>query len=483
MKLARSIFVAMVLFAVAAPLASAGEGNPTGTAPDAASITSKTLSIGTVMMDFEFVPKGTFDMGSPMTEKDRNPDETQHTVTISHDLWVARTPVTFAQYQAFVSATGHQTEAEKGTSGGFGVENGTLIQNKKYTWKTPGYATDSDLPVTLVTYDDATFFADWASNQAHVQLRLPTEAEYERAERGDSTSAFYSKDGDPLTTGWFGTNSNNHSHAVATRAANKFGLYDMSGNVWEWCGDVYGPYAVGGVTDPLGTTPPSGEPMRRVLRGGSFLKDPKNGRSAARYRNTPGSRNADNGFRLVFDPAVTLATPSGTGPAPSVSVQIQHDADPPGVRTRTGGSGALLGIPLGLGCFGGFMALLVWLLTRAASGGRGIAPNVTTRVAQDGFFIVAPGVAPGARVRYECVVRGVPITDVVPISGPETFVYTGGLPEVIRILDVVSLAGSSYRGVAAPYEMFGNQRRSGGGGVPMPHAQRPRPVAGPPRAY
>lgn len=475
MRLAAGLLAATVLFAVparAAPVDASSRGGD-------ASIAPKTLTLGAVTMDFVFVPRGTFVMGSPPSEKDRNADEQEHDVTLSHDLAFARTPVTFAQFDAFVRATGYATEAEKGTSGGFGVEGGTLIQNKKYTWRTPGYATAPELPVTLVTYDDANAFARWATDEAHVTLRLPTEAEYEHAARAGSTSAFASKENDPFALGWFGTNADGHPHAVSTREANAYGLYDTSGNVWEWCADVYGPYSPLAVTDPIGTTPPSGEPLRRVLRGGSFLKDPKNGRSAARYRNTPGSRNADNGFRLVFDPdAPAPAVASKPDVRPPDPVRASGPQSSPAPPRSSGGGGALLAVPLGLGCFGGFLALLVWLLTRVGSAARGASnPNVTTRVVSDGFFVVCDGLPIGSRVRYECMVRGVPVTDVVPTSGRETFVYTGGAPEAIRILEVVAFRGSSYRGAPAPVTTFGGGRRG-----PAPRHE-PRPFSGTPRAY
>lgn len=461
---------AAALFAATLLLARVARAEPT----DASGPATKTLTVGPITMSFALVPKGTFTMGSPTTEKDRNADESQHEVTITRDSWVETTPVTFAQFEAYVTATGYKTEAEKGTSGGFGIEGGALVQDKKYSWRSPGYATSADLPVTLVTFDDASSFARWASGLAGVTLRLPTEAEYERAARGGSTTAFASKEGDPLALGWFGPNADGHPHAVGTRAANAYGLFDMTGNVWEWCADVYGPYASAATTDPIGATPPSGEPLRRVLRGGSFLKDPKNGRSAARYRNTPGSRNADNGFRLVFDPSAPAPTPSLV-PAPAQPpVDQGHVSPPTPPRDR---SSALLAIPLGLGCFGGFLALLVWLTTRYSSGARAMnTPNVTTRTTSDGFFLVT-NLPYGSRIRYECVVRGVSVTDVVPVSGRETFVYTGGEPSVIRILEVVAMAGSSYRGTPAPLRSFGGPRRR------SPAAHEPRPFAGNPRAY
>src|SRR5262249_26041586 len=153
------------------------------------------------------------------------------------------------------------------------------------------------------TFGDANAFVAWASRKTGRRVRLPTEAEWEYAARGGTATPWFgaSKEEDALALGWFKANAGSSTHPVALKKPNAFGLFDMAGNVYEWCRDVYAPYPAGDAVDPENATNTGTEPERRVLRGGSWLKDPRRARSAARNRNTPGSRNADNGFRVAVD--------------------------------------------------------------------------------------------------------------------------------------------------------------------------------------
>jgi formylglycine-generating enzyme required for sulfatase activity len=424
-----------------------------------------TLDLGGIALELRPVPKGKFTEGSPPTEAGREFDETPRTVTITRPFWLGKVPVTRAQFARFVSETRHVTDAEKGQSGGFGwdAKTGVLAQRKDFTWRNPGFVQKDDEPVVMVTFGDASAFVAWASRKTGRRVRLPTEAEWEYAARAGTTTPWYAatKEEDAANLGWFKANASSSTHSVGLKRANAFGLFDMSGNVYEWCRDIYAPYPPGDTTDPEATTNVGTEPERRVLRGGSWLKDPKRARSAARYRNAPGSRNADNGFRVAVEDDPLALPPSGVpsgdfpsalplplgsstpGFGPDASVGPAVLAPPP-LRASEGISWALLAAPAGAAG-----AAVAWVLARR----KRTPPNargIGTRAQDDGFWVHARGLPQGTRVRYSCVVDGVDVSDVVPLDGgDETFVYTGSRPSGIRITEVVAAAAvPAYRAPA-----------------------------------
>lgn len=219
------------------------------------------------------IPAGTFTMGSDTSEVDRSKDETPHQVTLS-GFKMSKTEVTFEQYDLFCDAT----EREKPNDAGWGRGN---------------------RPVINVSWDDATAFATWMG------CRLPTEAEWEYAARGGTTTPFNT--GNNLTTsqanydGNYPYNNNakgiyrEKTLPVGSFAANAYGLFDMHGNVYEWCSDWYGDYSTSAQTDPKGASSGS----IRVDRGGSWDLNAGYCRSAFRNDSTPGRRGNNIGFRLV----------------------------------------------------------------------------------------------------------------------------------------------------------------------------------------
>jgi sulfatase modifying factor 1 len=221
-----------------------------------------------------------------------------------------------------------------------------------------------------------------------------------------------------------------------------------------------------------------------VLRGGSWLKDPRDGRSAARYRNTPGSRNADNGFRVAAGIAVIAVAQSALPASPtSPAAPVKASALPASSPTSAGG----IVLAAGLGLFAAIASgTLLWTIVRAirrgraVTGGPGGTGAVETRVGQDGFWILA-SLPSGSRVRYQAVVGGVPISDVVTLDGgPQgTFVYTGSPPQQVTILEVMTVLGAPIQTTSA----YGGGYRMGTTNVHPPVPMYDSPPPGYPPAY
>ncbi len=257
-----------------------------------------------------YVAGGTFSMGSTSGEEDEKP---VHTVTVS-GFSMAKTEVTVGEFRSFVQATGYRTTAE--TSGGASIWTGSKWEQKAdANWKNPYFSQADTQPVVLVSWYDAVEYCNWKSkkdgliacytiNGTNVSCnfsasgyRLPTEAEWEWAARGGKSSRGYTYAGSNSegSVAWYSGNSGKKTQPVGTKAANELGIYDLSGNVWEWCWDWYGSYSSGSQADPKGQSTGSG----RVLRGGSFWRSADDLRVSGRSFDMPVSRVIYLGFRPV----------------------------------------------------------------------------------------------------------------------------------------------------------------------------------------
>lgn len=218
-------------------------------------------------------PAGSFFMGSPQDEEERKSDETRHLVTLTKGFWIYDHPVTRAEYFNTI----------------FDIDN-------------------PDYPVTDITWHDAVHYCRTLTDGQHERetlplnmfWRLPTEAEWEYAARAGTEAAVYQTPLDDIA--WHEGNMDSSIKPVKMKVPNSWKIYDMIGNVWEWCSDWYGPYISGSIIDPKG--PENGE--LKVNRGGSCnnwsnLNCETGYRAAARDGNEPDFKGDMIGFRPVLD--------------------------------------------------------------------------------------------------------------------------------------------------------------------------------------
>ncbi len=230
--------------------------------------------------DFIYVEGGTFQMGSTEGSSDEEP---VHTVRVG-DFYIGKYEVTQAEWQ---EAMGRNPSRFKGTNRP--VERVSWYDAVEYCNKLS--QREGLTPVYRINGKSVT--ANWNADG----YRLPAEAEWEYAARGGSSSRGYKYAGSDNVgrAGWYDDNSGDKTHPVGGKSPNELGIYDMSGNVWEWCWDWKGAYSSGSQTNPKGPGSGSG----RVLRGGSWVDSARYLRSAYRSSGSPGISHDSIGFRLV----------------------------------------------------------------------------------------------------------------------------------------------------------------------------------------
>ena len=221
-----------------------------------------------ITIDMVKVEAGTFMMGATSEMQDPFDDEKPvHQVTLTNDYYMGKYEVTQALWQSVMGSN-------------------------------PSYFKGDDLPVEQVSWNDCQEFISKLNSMTDRKFRLPTEAEWEYAARGGKKSRGYQYSGSSNISdvAWYTDNSGSKTHPVGTKQANELGLYDMTGNVLEWCQDWYGSYVGSSQTNPTGAVSGS----YRVYRGGSWYYSARYCRSSFRYFITPGYRVSDLGLRLVL---------------------------------------------------------------------------------------------------------------------------------------------------------------------------------------
>ena len=233
---------------------------------------TRTFNVKGVTFSMVDVEGGTFRMGRDDAYFNEQP---VHQVTVS-SFSIGQTEVTQALWYAVMG--------QKPTTDG-------------YQWSST-HGLGDNRPAYNVSWNDCQEFITKLNQITGQQFRLPTEAEWEFAARGGTKSKGYKYSGSNTVgdVAWYYDNSSSKTHDVATKQANELGIYDMSGNVWEWCSDWYGSYSSSAQTNPIGPASDS----YRVYRGGSWGSSARFCRVASRISNTPASRYNGLGLRLAL---------------------------------------------------------------------------------------------------------------------------------------------------------------------------------------
>ena len=238
----------------------------------------KTVTVNGVSFKMIKVEAGTFTMGATSEQTGAYSNESPaHQVTLTKDYYIGETEVTQALWYAVMG--------QKPTSDG-------------YQWSSE-YGLGNNYPAYNISWDDCQEFITKLNQLTGLTFRLPTEAEWEYAARGGNkatTQTLYSGSNTIGDVAWYWDNYSSSTQIVAGKKANALGLYDMSGNVWEWCNDRYGSYSSSPQTDPTG--PSSGS--IRVLRGGSWYDFATGCRVAYRINCSVAYRDYDGGMRLAL---------------------------------------------------------------------------------------------------------------------------------------------------------------------------------------
>ena len=295
---------------------------------------------------FRWCPAGSFLMGSPTREASRKVNEKQMEAVVPHGFWMLETEVTMQMFMSFVKATGYKTDAERDTAGAYHVDvpSGKILgPDPGFSWKKTGFHLERDFPVSNISWYDAQKFVEWINEgisthedpiDSKRQVRLPTEMQWEYACRAGTVTSYgcgekmqnlithanlrevnqnvtLTKSGIFKFTPWNLPYAQDYRYSapVASMTPNAWGLYDMHGNVWEWCEDGFADYDQALIPTEnssdlqkfIGRVGPAVRGLK-VTRGGGWNTDFHFARSAYRGSNPPSRRFVDLGFRFIILP-------------------------------------------------------------------------------------------------------------------------------------------------------------------------------------
>ncbi len=215
------------------------------------------------------------------------PEKPGHPVTLTHPFYMGRYAVTEEQWQAVMGARSNEYNRGAHPLDPFDIRDASSEPNGK------------DHPVAFISWHATQEFCSKMTEKIKHAVRLPTEAEWEFACTAGTVTSYYSGDtlADLSRVGWHAWNSNRSTHPVGQKAPNAFGLYDMHGNVWQWCSDWHQRFlsSMPAQENPQGPA----EGLQRIMRGGSFRCAPSDCGSRWRYSDTPDTCGESNGFRVV----------------------------------------------------------------------------------------------------------------------------------------------------------------------------------------
>ncbi len=275
-------------------------------------------------LEFVLIPSGHFRMGASELQQLNQYNSCEypaHDVTISRPFLLGRYEVTVFDFARFAADTGYRTEAEQSGLGAnsLNLVDGGIQQLPHTIWSSPGFVQTDRHPVVCVSWADASAFCDWLSRKSGQVVRLPTEAEWEYACRAGTATRFNTGDlwssleghgnfGDkslqqsfPLAGGTADWNDGAvFTNAVGAFRPNQFGLYDMHGNVGEWCLDWFSSdrYTAASEVDPVGPTEATDW---RAVKGGSWYNSPESCRCSGRHDGIETMASTTNGFRVLVE--------------------------------------------------------------------------------------------------------------------------------------------------------------------------------------